>query len=96
MRLAVRHVDWASEAMGESLYMHTLWILKWKGNDSFGSKTYTGNQVETELRISIWDSGGAGDHFHQTMVGEVKGEFRPTRVGEPIRNVGNIDGVGPK
>ena len=29
-RLAVRHVDCASRAIGESLYVHTLWILKWK------------------------------------------------------------------
>ena len=30
-QLAVRHVDWASEEMVESLYMHTLWLLKRNG-----------------------------------------------------------------
>ena len=40
--LEVRQIDWASQAMGESLYMHTLCIVMWKGNDPFGSKTNRG------------------------------------------------------
>ena len=32
--LAVRHRDWASEGIGEAIYMYTLWILRWGGNDS--------------------------------------------------------------
>ena len=36
--LAAKHEDWANEAMGSALYIRTLWILRWKGNDSFGSK----------------------------------------------------------
>ena len=55
--LAVRQIDWASHAMGESLYMHTLWVLKWEGHDSFGSKISSRNQVETELGISLGESG---------------------------------------
>ena len=89
-RLEVLHVDWASEAMGGSLYARTMWILQWGGNDSFGGKTNRGNQVETELGIALWGRvrRRAGGHFHHTMVGEVQGEFHPTRVGDPIWNGG--------
>ena len=29
--LEVRRIDWASQSMGESLHIPTLWIVKWKG-----------------------------------------------------------------
>ena len=56
-RLAVRQIAWASQSIGEALYMNTLWILKWKGNYSIGSKINRGSQVEAELRISMWVAG---------------------------------------
>ena len=56
-QLAVRHRDWAVEAIGGSLYMYTLWILKWKGNDSMGSKIDRKSQVEAELEITLGETG---------------------------------------
>ena len=32
--LSVRHRDWTPEGVGEAVYMYTLWILRWGGNDS--------------------------------------------------------------
>ena len=37
--------------------MHTLWILKWDGNDSLGSKINGKAQVEAELGISMGETG---------------------------------------
>ena len=58
--LAARHIDWASQAIGEALYMHTLWILKWEGNDSLGSKINRRDRVEAEIGISMGEAGGIG------------------------------------
>ena len=38
------------------MYMHTLWILKWGGNDSLGSKINRRAQLEAELGISMGGS----------------------------------------
>ena len=43
--------------------MHTLWISKWKGNDSLGSKINTRSQVEAELEISMGDQEKIGNRF---------------------------------
>ena len=32
--LAVRHRAWAPGWIGEAVYMYTLWIMRWGGNDS--------------------------------------------------------------
>ena len=58
IHFAVRNIDWESRAIGEALYMHTLWILKRKGNDSLGSKINRRAQVEAELGISMGVSRG--------------------------------------
>ena len=55
--LAVRRESWTSEGVGEALYAFTLWILKWKGNDSMGSKIDRRSQVEEELGIPMGDKG---------------------------------------
>ena len=57
MRLAIRHRDWAVAAIGEAHYMYTLWVLKWKGNDSMGSRISRKSQVEAELEIAIGETG---------------------------------------
>ena len=68
--LAAGRVDWASQAIGESLYMHTMWILKWKGNDLLGSKINKRSQVAAELGISTGEAlGRLGGDFHSAMVG---------------------------
>ena len=40
--LAAKHTEWTCEAMAEFPYIHTLRILRWRGNDSSGSKTNRG------------------------------------------------------
>ena len=55
--LAARHIDRESQAIGEALYMHTLWILKWARNDSLGSKINRRAHVEAELGISMGETG---------------------------------------
>ena len=57
--LAARHGDWASQSIGESLYVRTLWVLMWKGNDPLGSKINKRSQVEAELGISMGEAGEA-------------------------------------
>ena len=56
--LAVRHPDWAVEGIGETIYTYTLWILRWKGNDSMRSKPNRRPQVEEELEITRGTKGG--------------------------------------
>ena len=56
--LEVRHIDWASQSIGEALYMHTMWILMRQGNDPLGSKINRRAQVEAELGISMGVSRG--------------------------------------
>ena len=56
--LAVRNIDWAYEVIGDALYLHTLWIMKWKGNESQWSKINRRSQVEAELGISLGGTGG--------------------------------------
>ena len=69
-RLEARHVTWASRAIGGSLYMHTMRVLKWKGNDSLGSKINKRSQVAAELGISTGEAlGRLGGDFHSAMVG---------------------------
>ena len=60
MHLAARHIDWASQSIGGALYMHTLWILKWKGRFTGRDKINRRSQVEAELGISIGRSRGGG------------------------------------
>ena len=55
--LAATSIDWASQAIGEALYMHTMWILKRGGNDSLGSKINRRDQVEAEEGISMGEAG---------------------------------------
>ena len=78
--LAARPVDWASQAIGGSLYMHTLWISKWKGNDSLGSKINMRSQVESELGISTGVA-GAGGGWGTISIAQwwvvIKGNFAP-------------------
>ena len=54
---AVGHRDWTSEGIGEAIYTYTLWIMRWEGNDSMGSKINRRSQVEAELEIPIGDKG---------------------------------------
>ena len=56
--LEVRNIFWASQAIGEALYMHTMWILMRQGNDPLGSKINRRAQVEAELGISMGVSRG--------------------------------------
>ena len=55
--LAVRHRDWASEGIGEAIIMHTLWIMRWKENDSMGSKINRSSLVEAGRDILMGDRG---------------------------------------
>ena len=58
--LAVRHRDWGPDGIGEAHYVHALWILRWKGNDSTWSKINRMSEVGAELEIPIRDKGGIG------------------------------------
>ena len=55
--LAVRNRDWTPEALGEAVYMYTLWVLRRKGGgcDSMGSKLNRRSPVEAELEIHMGD-----------------------------------------
>ena len=68
--LASRHIDWASQAIGEAMYMHTLWILKWEGNDSLGSKINRSAQAEAELGISTGGRMELGNDLNSTATGD--------------------------
>ena len=61
--LAARHRDWATEGRWEAVYMYTLWILRWDGNDSMGSKLNSRSQVGAELEIPMGDRGGVGKQY---------------------------------
>ena len=53
LHLAARHRDWESEGVGEAIYMYTLWIMRWEGNDFTGSKINRRPQVAAELDIPM-------------------------------------------
>ena len=77
--LAATSIDWASQAIGEAMYMHKLWILKWGGNDSLGSKINRKAHVSAELGISTGETGDDWDTisivYWRVMIKE---KFRPT------------------
>ena len=91
--LAARRRDWAPEGIGESMYMYKLWILGWKGNYSMGSKLNRRSQVEDELEIPMGDKGGLGNSVNSTVVGDDEGKVHHSCDGEPVGNMGNIDGI---
>ena len=55
--LAVSHEGWTSEEIGEAIYTFSPGILKWKGNESTGSKINRRPQVEAQLGIPMGDKG---------------------------------------
>ena len=56
--LSARRIDWGSQGIGESIYVHTLWIMKWKGNDSLWGKINRRAQVEAGTGISLGEAWG--------------------------------------
>ena len=60
-----------------SLYMHTLWILKWRGNDFLWSKINKRSHVESELGISMVEAGGRQTIAISQRWGVIKENFAP-------------------
>ena len=44
--------------IGEATYTYTMWIMRWKGNDSMGSKINRRSQAAEEPEIPMGDKGG--------------------------------------
>ena len=53
MRLAAKDPSWATENLGEMIYVYTLWILKRMGNDPNGRKINRRGCVEQELEMPL-------------------------------------------
>ena len=56
--LSEKHLDWAMGMVGEALYLHTLMILRNRGNDPMGRKILSRLWVGSECGIQIGCSGG--------------------------------------